>query len=319
MTPEQANEAVLRGAVGAAARLMRDLDDELPTARDRLRQLFPHTGRAHVIGVTGAPGPGKSSLIDQLIAGYRAQGQTVGVVAIDPSSPFGGGAILGDRIRMQRHADDPGVFVRSVATRGHLGGLSRSTGDIVDVMDAMGKDRILVETVGVGQDEIEIMRLAHTTLVLQVPGLGDDVQAIKAGLLEIANNFVVNKADLDGADRVAGELAAMLATRTAGRPLPAIVQVQAHQGRGIGELLAAIERHRAQAAATTPALQRQRLERRFLDHLRDALFLQGRDRLTASGAYGRIVDALAARALDPWSAALEAAAVLRGDQGGPGV
>lgn len=319
MTPEQANEAVLRGAVGAAARLMRDLDDELPTARDRLRQLFPHTGRAHVIGVTGAPGAGKSSLIDQLIAGYRAQGQTVGVVAIDPSSPFGGGAILGDRIRMQRHADDPGVFVRSVATRGHLGGLSRSTGDIVDVMDAMGKDRILVETVGVGQDEIEIMRLAHTTLVLQVPGLGDDVQAIKAGLLEIANIFVVNKADLDGADRVAGELAAMLATRTAGRPLPAIVQVQAHQGRGIGELLAAIERHRAQAAATTPALQRQRLERRFLDHLRDALFLQGRDRLTASGAYGRIVDALAARALDPWSAALEAAAVLRGDQGGPGV
>jgi len=319
VTPEQANEAVLRGAVGAAARLMRDLDDELPTARDRLRQLFPHTGRAHVIGVTGAPGAGKSSLIDQLIAGYRAQGQTVGVVAIDPSSPFGGGAILGDRIRMQRHADDPGVFVRSVATRGHLGGLSRSTGDIVDVMDAMGKDRILVETVGVGQDEIEIMRLAHTTLVLQVPGLGDDVQAIKAGLLEIANIFVVNKADLDGADRVAGELAAMLATRTAGRPLPAIVQVQAHQGRGIGELLAAIERHRAQAAATTPALQRQRLERRFLDHLRDALFLQGRDRLTASGAYGRIVDALAARALDPWSAALEAAAVLRGDQGGPGV
>ncbi|HEY6002023.1 MAG TPA: methylmalonyl Co-A mutase-associated GTPase MeaB [Anaeromyxobacter sp.] len=214
-------ERVLSGDVRAAARLMRDLDDRLPEAEEALRTLFPRTGRAYVVGLTGAPGTGKSSLTDRLIAHYRAAGKSVGVVAIDPTSPFSGGAILGDRIRMQDHALDPGVFIRSLATRGHLGGLSRSTSDVVQVLDAMGKDLVIVETVGVGQDEIEVASFAHTVVVVAVPGLGDDVQAIKAGVLEIADVFAVNKADREGADRTMRDLQMMLELRrtVAGRPL----------------------------------------------------------------------------------------------------
>jgi len=199
-------DRVLKGDVRAAARLMRDLDDALPSARAALQALFGRTGRAYVVGLTGAPGAGKSSLTDRLVAHHRAAGRTVGVVAVDPTSPYTGGAILGDRIRMQDHALDPGVFIRSMATRGNLGGLSRATADVVSVMDAMGKDVVLVETVGVGQDEIEIAALAHTVVVVAVPGLGDDVQAIKAGVLEIADVFAVNKADREGADRTARDL-----------------------------------------------------------------------------------------------------------------
>lgn len=312
MTPVQ---AVLRGEIGAAARLMRDLDDGVPAARERLRQLFPLTGRAHILGVTGAPGAGKSSLTDQLIGAFRARGQTVGVVAIDPSSPFGGGAILGDRVRMQRHSLDPGVFVRSLATRGHLGGLSRSTSDIVDVMDAMGKDVVIVETVGVGQDEIDIMRLAETTLVVQVPGLGDDVQAIKAGILEIASIFVVNKADLEGADTVVRHLTAMLETRSArpGAHRPEIVKTEATRGRGISELVAAIDRHRdLMKGEGGEDRQRQRLERRFLDHLRDILLARGQARLSATSRGEDILNALAARSVDPFTAANRAADAILG-------
>src|SRR5512133_3400467 len=213
-------QRVLDGDVRAAARLMRDLDDGLPSATESLRALFPRTGRAYVIGLTGSPGAGKSSLTDRLVAHYRAAGKTVGVVAVDPTSPFTGGAILGDRIRMQDHALDPGVFIRSMATRGNLGGLSRATAGVVAVMDAMGKDVVVVETVGVGQDEIEVAALAHTVVVVAVPGLGDDVQAIKAGVLEIADVFAVNKADRDGADRTVRDLQTMLELRrmVAARP-----------------------------------------------------------------------------------------------------
>jgi LAO/AO transport system kinase len=206
-------DRVLAGDVRAAARLMRALDDRLPGAEATLRALLPRTGRAYVIGLTGAPGAGKSSLTDRLIARLRASGRKVGVIAVDPTSPFTGGAILGDRIRMQDHALDPEVFIRSLATRGHLGGLSRSTLDLVQVMDAMGKDVVLVETVGVGQDEVEVASLAHTVVVVTVPGLGDDVQAIKAGVLEIADVFAVNKADRDGADRAVRDLQGMLELR----------------------------------------------------------------------------------------------------------
>ena len=173
-------EDILKGNIQAAARLMRDIDDEIPSARDILKHLFQRTGHAHIVGVTGSPGSGKSTLIDCLIQRLRENRKTVGVVAIDPTSPFSGGAILGDRVRMQRHTIDEGVFIRSLATRGHLGGLSRSTHDIVTVMDSMGKDVIIVETVGVGQSGVEIIHLAHTNIVVIIPGMGDSIQAIKA-------------------------------------------------------------------------------------------------------------------------------------------
>ena len=195
----------------AVARAMRMVDDRLAGYADLLKEIFPKTGRAFVVGITGNPGAGKSTLTDALIETLRAAGKTVGVIAVDPTSPFSGGAILGDRIRMQRHAEDEGVFIRSVATRGHLGGLSRSARDMVRVLDAAGFDVILVETVGVGQDELEITRTAHTTLVVMAPGMGDDVQAIKAGLLECADVFAVNKADREGADATVRDLELMIA------------------------------------------------------------------------------------------------------------
>jgi len=207
---------ILSGDIQAAARLMRDLDDEIPSAHRTLKTLYRHTGRAYLLGITGAPGSGKSTLVDCLTGHLRQEGKTVGIVAIDPTSPFSGGAILGDRIRMQKHTLDDGVFIRSLATRGHLGGLSKSTLDIVNVMDAMGKDVVIIETVGVGQDEVEIVKVVHTNLVLVVPGLGDDIQALKAGILEIADIFVVNKYDREGADRTKQELETMVSMNTYG-------------------------------------------------------------------------------------------------------
>src|SRR5512142_2998460 len=202
----QVVEQILRGEVRAAARLMRELDDGVASARETLKHLYRHSGRAHIIGLTGSPGAGKSTLTDRLIQNLRQAGKTVGVVAVDPTSPFSGGAILGDRIRMQRHATDDGVFIRSLATRGHFGGLTASARAVITVLDAMGKDYILVETVGVGQDEVEIAATAYTTVVVTVPGLGDDIQAIKAGILEVADILVVNKADREGASRTYQDL-----------------------------------------------------------------------------------------------------------------
>ncbi|MCK5554002.1 MAG: methylmalonyl Co-A mutase-associated GTPase MeaB, partial [Deltaproteobacteria bacterium] len=175
---------ILRGDIRAASRLMRDIDDRMPNAMEELKKIYPKTGNAYIIGITGPPGSGKSTLVDKIVEILRKEGKTVGIVAVDPTSPFTGGAILGDRIRMQRHSIDDGVFIRSLATRGSLGGLSRSTNDVIKVMDAMGKDIIIVETVGVGQDEVDIVNTAHTSVVVLVPGLGDDIQAIKAGILE---------------------------------------------------------------------------------------------------------------------------------------
>jgi LAO/AO transport system kinase len=246
-------EQVLAGDVRAAARLMRDVDDRRPGALAALKALHPHTGRAVIVGITGNPGAGKSTVVDALIAHHRALGERVGVVAVDPTSPFSGGAILGDRIRMQRHATDPGVFIRSLATRGHLGGLSRSTFDVASILDAMGFARVLIETVGVGQDEVEVMRAAHTSVVVTVPGLGDDIQAIKAGLLEIADVLCVNKADREGVDRTVRDLMHMLDLRDgrAGAKEVEIVQTVATrglaEGSGIAALAAAIEAHRARA------------------------------------------------------------------------
>ena len=206
----ETTKKVRGGDVRAASRLIRHLEDRIPQAKDTIKHIFPYTGKAHVIGFTGSPGAGKSTMIDSVVAELRKQDKTVGVLLVDPSSPFTGGAILGDRIRMQRHALDPGVFVRSLATRGALGGLSKAVGDAIHVMDAMGKDYVIVETVGTGQQEVDIINHAHTVVVVLVPGMGDEIQAIKAGILEIADVFVINKADREGAGKLYRELVYML-------------------------------------------------------------------------------------------------------------
>ncbi len=304
--------AILQGDIRTGARLMRDIDDRRPAAMDALKALFPHTGRAYITGITGNPGAGKSTVVDALIAHYRAAGERVGVVCVDPTSPFSGGAILGDRIRMQRHALDHDVFIRSLATRGYLGGLSRSTFDVVAVLDAMGYTRILVETVGVGQDEVDVMKAAHTTVVVTVPGLGDDIQAIKAGLLEIADVLVVNKADREGADRTERDLMHMLDLRAHGeRKEVEIVRTIATrgiaEGSGIAQLGAAIEAHRAKIwqgeAAHGRAISRRAAH--LAELLRALLSDRVEQAISARGGLADIAAAVEARREDPWSAAEE--------------
>lgn len=259
-------EGVRAGRRRAAARLISLVEADDPEARQILDQLHGELGAAHVIGVTGSPGTGKSTLTDKLIVHYRRKGLKVGVIAVDPSSPYTGGAILGDRIRMQGRSNDPDVFIRSMGTRGALGGLSTHTADAVKVLDALGKDVILVETVGVGQAEVDVIGLADTVLVVLVPNLGDDVQAVKAGVMEIADIFVVNKSDLDGADRVHAEVEAMMSL---GHPdtddfwWPPLVRTSADRGEGIVELADAIEQHKtwSQAGGAWEERRRRRLER----------------------------------------------------------
>jgi len=301
------SEMVLSGDIRAAARLMRDIDDNRPQAVDNLKHLYPCTGSAYIIGITGPPGAGKSTLVDQLTAAFRTQGKKVGVVAIDPTSPFTGGAILGDRIRMNRHATDEGVFIRSLATRGALGGLSRSTSDVALVMDALGMQIIIIETVGVGQDEVDIVKAAHTTCVVMVPGLGDDIQAIKAGILEIGDVFVVNKADRDGADRTARELATMLEFRSApeGSWNPRVLKTEAQRGVGIEELAAEILLHREHlfSSGTINDFLRERNERHFMDILRDGLFKKALEYMETDGTLDTVVSGMGNRSIDPYSAA----------------
>jgi LAO/AO transport system kinase len=234
-------ERVCQGDMRALARAITAVENRTPEAVPLLKALFPHSGRARVIGLTGAPGSGKSTLVDQLAREYRKQQRTVGIIAVDPTSPYTGGAILGDRIRMQSHTGDPGIYIRSMATRGSLGGLARATSDVATVLDASGRDLILIETVGVGQDEVDIVRLADITVVVLVPGMGDDVQSIKAGIMEIADVFVVNKADRAGAERVEREIRAMesMAARK-DNWTPPVVKTIASEGQGIAELAAAI-------------------------------------------------------------------------------
>ena len=307
---EELVERIVQGDVRTAARLMRDLDDRRPEAIEVLKRVFPHTGKAYITGITGNPGAGKSTVVDALIGHYRAAGQRVGVVCVDPTSPFSGGAILGDRIRMQRHALDPGVFIRSLATRGYLGGLSRSTFDVVHVLDAMGFERILIETVGVGQDEVEVMRAAHTTVVVTVPGLGDDIQAIKSGLLEVADVLVVNKADREGADRTERDLLHMLELRATGERkkvdiLRTVATRGTADGSGIVELAAAIDGHRARTWSGPDAAERARA--RAGAHLAELVRALLADRaaraLEARGGLAELAGSVAERRTDPWTVA----------------
>jgi LAO/AO transport system kinase len=307
LTAAERAAAVRAGDLRVAARLMRDLDDRLAEAREVLKALYPHTGRAYVVGVTGNPGAGKSTVVDALITAFRQRGERVGVVAVDPSSPFSGGAILGDRIRMQQHALDPDVFIRSLATRGQLGGLSRSTFDVALVLDAMGFDRVLIETVGVGQDEIDVMRAAHTTCVITVPGLGDDIQAIKAGILEIADVLVVNKADREGADRAIRDLFHMLDLGDAAhrRQVEVVKTIAAwglRDGSGIADLIRAIDEHR-QRQADPEGAARRRAEAHLAEMVRALLADRAEAALAAAGGLAAVAERVAAREIDPYSAA----------------
>ena len=304
----QVVEQILRGEVRAAARLMRELDDGVPAARETLKHLYRHSGRAHIIGLTGSPGAGKSTLTDRLIQYLRQAGKTVGVVAVDPTSPFSGGAILGDRIRMQRHATDDGVFIRSLATRGHFGGLTASARAVITVLDAMGKDYILVETVGVGQDEVEIAATAYTTIVVTVPGMGDDIQAIKAGILEVADILVVNKADREGASRTYQELLQMLELRSPSRETawrPPVLLAQAKDNEGIDELMAAVRQHEELFKEDEQAFQEARgarVRQEFLDLLKEGVFRHLVRQLKQNGRLDRIMQDILARQDDPYSA-----------------
>lgn len=335
MSPSDLVPAILASEPRSVARALRLVDDRVPGHLEMLKELWAHTGKAWVLGVTGNPGAGKSTLVDRLIEAYRAQGQRVAVVAVDPTSPYSGGAILGDRIRMARHTMDDGVFIRSLATRGHLGGLSGSARDVVRVLDAAGYGVVIVETVGVGQDELEITHTASTTLVVMAPGLGDEVQAIKAGILECADVLVVNKADRDGADATVRDLELMIAlgnesilalsrsrghathTRadayvgppstppsglTAGRWTPPIVKSVSTRGEGIADLVASLDRHRAWAEGTDAGRARRasRLSEEVREALREALIGAAVHDLRAQ--IDRAVHDVDARRIDPYTA-----------------
>lgn len=306
-------EKILKGDMRATARLIRRIDDGERGVFQELAQLYRHAGRAHIIGFTGSPGVGKSTMVDRVVTKFRQNGKTVGVLAIDPTSPFTGGAILGDRIRMQKHFMDEGVFIRSLATRGTFGGLTRSTADAIVVLDAMGKDVIIVETVGVGQDEVDIVHNSHTTVLVTVPGMGDDIQAIKAGLMEIGDIFVVNKADREGAAKTVREIRFMLEMssekyRNSGW-MPPVIGAVALDDRGVDELYQTILDHRQHLVAhdnsKLAALEQRRIRNQLLDLLRENLMETALERLGGAAALDRVVSEIIARRKDPYGASAE--------------
>lgn len=302
-------EKILAGDIRTAARLIRDIDDGIPTSREVLKALYPHTGRAYVIGISGFPGVGKSTLVDQMIQAYRETEKSLGVLAVDPTSPFSGGAILGDRLRMQRHGTDPGVFIRSMATRGHFGGLTRSTSSVIDVLDAMGKEIILVETVGVGQDEVDIVTTAHTTVIVLIPGMGDDIQAIKAGILEVADIFVINKSEREGLEKTINELQVMLDMNTKdtgeGMWRPPIVATEAIKNQGVEELLSEIETHKTYLFDHATTHLREHLRKKafseLVDAIKESFVAEMIQELERSEGFEQMIDDLVEKRTDPIS------------------
>ncbi|HXM64041.1 MAG TPA: methylmalonyl Co-A mutase-associated GTPase MeaB [Terriglobales bacterium] len=291
------------GDARSLARAISLVENRSPGWAEMLKALFPQTGHARILGLTGPPGAGKSTLVDQLAKHYRKQNRTVGIIAVDPTSPYTGGAILGDRIRMQDHFSDPGIYIRSMATRGSLGGLARTTADVATVMDASGRDLIMIETVGVGQDEVDIVRLADVTVVILVPGMGDDVQSIKAGIMEIADIFVINKSDREGAERVEREIRALqsLAIRS-DHWTPPIVKTVASDGTGISELVAAISEYEAYLQKENLVLEHniENWQERLIEMLRDSLLEKARAQME-DGNLAHYAAEVAAHKRDPYT------------------
>ena len=301
-------QRALEGCPVSGARLIRWLEDEDPRGAEAMKVLHSHprAGRAHIVGITGPPGAGKSTLVDGLVAAWRKSGSKVGVLAVDPSSPFSGGAILGDRVRMQQHATDPDVFIRSMATRGQLGGLSRKTFEAAMVLEAMGFEQILVETVGVGQDELEVVELAHTTIVVSVPGLGDDIQALKAGIFEIGDVFVINKADRPGADETEKQLTMMLHLRESaegGVSVP-LLRTVAHRGEGLDQVVTACQEHARGLRDRGQWLEKgaHRNEAFFRELVRDRFAQKLMEEEAQSPSFSSLLEEVRERALDPYTA-----------------
>lgn len=295
---------LLKGNRLALSKAITAIENEYDEATDIMKQIYPHTGHAYVLGITGPPGAGKSTLTDKIARAYRAEGKTVGIVAVDPTSPFTGGAILGDRIRMNGLTLDQGVFIRSMGTRGSLGGLSHKTADAVKAMDAFGKDIIIVETVGVGQSEVDIVKAADTTMVVLIPGMGDDIQAIKAGILEIGDLYCINKSDLDGADKLVREINMMLDLDTFMTDWrPPITKVVASQNEGIGDLVATIEKHRSYIEGNGELIRRRtkRTRDEMLDILSSNIGAYIKNKIVDSGRLDNYVESIKRHETDPYT------------------